>query len=152
MLAGNTLKSCLSAGFEISMTLVLEHTVWCLQTVQVFVMFNMFYVRFWAKMWCSESSMFRHSMFGLFEVQYFGVRCKTTTYLWQDINSVSVVLWCECAHRPFFQNCLHKSRKSHTIPVENPIKKSWLFSSTFYPVSFWELPTINIYSYLVCQL
>ena len=57
--------------------LVLELTVCCLRTVQVFVMFDMFEVRFWAKMWCLESSMFGHSMFGVLEVQYFGVRSKT---------------------------------------------------------------------------
>ena len=57
--------------------LVLEHTVWCSRTVRFFVMFDMFKVWFWAKMWCSESSMFRHSMFGVFEVRYFGVRSKT---------------------------------------------------------------------------
>ena len=60
--------------------LVSEHTVWCSWTVQFFVMFNMFKVRFWAKMWCSESSMFWHSMFGVFEVRYFGVRSKTNVY------------------------------------------------------------------------
>ena len=51
--------------------LVLEPTVWCSWTVQFFVMFDMSKVRFWAKMWCSESSMFRHSMFRVFEVHYF---------------------------------------------------------------------------------
>ena len=56
--------------------LVLEFTVWCSRTVHVFVMFDMFEVRFRAKMWCSESSMFGHSMFGVFEVRYFGVRSK----------------------------------------------------------------------------
>ena len=34
--------------------LVLEWTVRCSWTVQFFVMFDMFEVRFWAKMWCSE--------------------------------------------------------------------------------------------------
>ena len=58
--------------------LVLELTVWCSRTVRVFVMFDMFEVQFWAKMWCSESSMFGHSMFGVFEVRYFGVRSKTS--------------------------------------------------------------------------
>ena len=43
----------------------------------VFGMFDMFEVRFWAKMWCSESSMFGQSMFGVFEVRYFGVCSKT---------------------------------------------------------------------------
>ena len=33
--------------------LVLQRTIWCSQTVPVFVMFDMFEVRFWAKMWCS---------------------------------------------------------------------------------------------------
>ena len=61
-------------------SLVLEHTVWCSQTVRFFVMFDMFEVRFWAKMWCSESSMFGHSMFGVFKVQYFGVRSNTNKY------------------------------------------------------------------------
>ena len=60
--------------------LVLEPTVWCSQTVHFFVIFDMFEVRLWAKMWCSESSKFRHSMFGVFEVQYFGVHSKTTFY------------------------------------------------------------------------
>ena len=36
------------------LALVLERTVRCSRTVQFFVMFNMFEVRFWAKMWCSE--------------------------------------------------------------------------------------------------
>ena len=62
------------------LVVVLEWTVWCLRTVQFFVKFDMFKVRFWAKMWCSESSMFRHSMFGVFEVWYFGVHSKTTPY------------------------------------------------------------------------
>ena len=57
--------------------LVLERTVRCSWTVWFFVMFDMFEVRFWAKMWCSESSMFGHSMFGVFEVRYFYVRSKT---------------------------------------------------------------------------
>ena len=55
--------------------LFLEHTVWCLRTGQFFVMFE---VRFSTKMWCSESSMFGHSMFGVFEVRYFGVCSKTS--------------------------------------------------------------------------
>ena len=58
--------------------LVLEHTVWCSWTVQIFVMFNMFEFQFWTKMWCLESSMFGHSMFVVFEVQYFGVCSKTS--------------------------------------------------------------------------
>ena len=41
----------------------------------------LFEVRFWAKMWCSESSMF-----GVFEVQYFGVRSKTKTF-WRNVNT-----------------------------------------------------------------
>ena len=57
--------------------IVLKRTVRCSWTVQFFVMFDMFEVRFWAKMWCSESLMFGHSMFRVFEVQYFGVRSKT---------------------------------------------------------------------------
>ena len=64
--------------------LVLEHTVWCLRTVRVFVMFDMFEVRFWAKMWCSESSVFGHSMF---EVRYFGVRSKTSTCLFDFLQT-----------------------------------------------------------------
>ena len=68
--------------------LVLEWTVWCSWTVQFFVMFDMFGVRFWAKMWCSESSMFEHSMFGVFEVWYFGVLSKTTHLFWEDWMSV----------------------------------------------------------------
>ena len=67
--------------------LVLEHTVWCSWTVQFFVMFDMFKVRFWAKMWCSESLMFGHSMFGVFEVRYFGVPSKTSFF---DIYYVPV--------------------------------------------------------------
>ena len=95
---------------------VLERTVQCSRTVRFFVMFDMFEVRYWAKMWCSEmfevwsccyvtrlvleltvlcsqtvqcsilgqnvmfleSSMFRHSMFRVFKVRYFGVRSKTS--------------------------------------------------------------------------
>ena len=34
--------------------IVLEWTVQCSQTVRFFVMFDMFEVQFWAKMWCSE--------------------------------------------------------------------------------------------------
>ena len=34
--------------------LVLEHTVWCSRTFQFFVMFNMFKVQFWTKIWCTE--------------------------------------------------------------------------------------------------
>ena len=60
--------------------LVFELTVGYSQTVRVFVMFDMFEVRFWAKMWCSESLMFWHSMFGVFEVRYFGVRSKTSLF------------------------------------------------------------------------
>ena len=60
---------------------VLEHTVWCLWSVQFFVIFDMFEVQFWTKMWCLVSSMFGHSMFGVFEVQLFGVRSKTTKSL-----------------------------------------------------------------------
>ena len=72
--------------------LVLELTVWCSRTVRFFAMFDMFEVRFWAKMWCSESSMFGHSMFGVFEVRYFGVHSKTSfsqdsrEHIWQKIN------------------------------------------------------------------
>ena len=62
----------------LSLWLVLERTVRCSRNVRFFVMFDMFEVRFWAKMWCSECSMFGHSMFGVFEVWYFGVRSKTT--------------------------------------------------------------------------
>ena len=58
--------------------LVLEHTVWCLQTVQFFVMFDLFEVHFCAKLWFPESSMFGHSMFRVFKVRYFGVCSKTT--------------------------------------------------------------------------
>ena len=76
----------------------LELTVWCSRTVQLFVMFDMFEVRFWAKMWCSESSMFGHSMFGVFEVQYFGVRSKT---------SKRNCLWCDRNH---FEKCLTVQR------------------------------------------
>ena len=59
--------------------LVLEWTVWCSRTVWFFVMFDMFEVWFWAKMWCLECSMFGHSMFGVFKVWSFGVRSKTST-------------------------------------------------------------------------
>ena len=44
-------------------------------------MFDMFKVWFLAKMWCSESSMFGHSMFRVFEVRYFGVHSKNTNIL-----------------------------------------------------------------------
>ena len=40
--------------FHLSSLLVLEQTVRCSWTVWFFVMFDMFEVRFWAKMWCSE--------------------------------------------------------------------------------------------------
>ena len=67
------------------------HTVWYLWTVQFFVMFHMFEVRFWAKMWCLESSMVSHSMFRLFEVRYFGVRSKTN---WEMIISNRIMCCC----------------------------------------------------------
>ena len=41
-------------GFTAISALVLERTVRCSRTVRFFVMFDMFKVRFWAKMWCSE--------------------------------------------------------------------------------------------------
>ena len=62
--------------FPISYRLVLEQTVRCSQTVWFFVMFDVVEVRLWVKMWCLESSMFGHSMFGVFEVQFFGVHSK----------------------------------------------------------------------------
>ena len=65
---------------NVAFPIVLEWTVWCSQTAQFFVMFDMSEVRFWVKMWCSESSMLRHSMFGVFEVRYFGVHSKTKWY------------------------------------------------------------------------
>ena len=61
--------------------LVLELTLWCSQTVWFFVMYNMFKVWFWATMWCSESSIFWHSMFGVFKVWYFGVCSKTASII-----------------------------------------------------------------------
>ena len=39
---------------NMSYLLVLERTVQCSWTLQFFVMFDMFEVQFWAKMWCSE--------------------------------------------------------------------------------------------------
>ena len=50
MLCLNWKKSCQI----ILVQLVLERTVQCSRTVRFFVMFNMFEVWFWAKMWCSE--------------------------------------------------------------------------------------------------
>ena len=70
----------------------LEQTVWCLRTVQFFMMFDMFKVQFWAKMWCLESSMFGHSMFGVIEVQYFGVRSKT------NFNNIIFQWWSSAIH------------------------------------------------------
>ena len=82
VLGQNVMFKCLKFGPAVIWrdNLVLELTVWCSWTVQFFVMFDMFKVRFWAKMWCSESSMFRHSMFGVFKFQYFGVCSKTSTH------------------------------------------------------------------------
>ena len=82
--------------------LVLEHTVWCSQTIQFFVMFDMFENRFWAKIWCLESSMFGYSMFGVFEVWYFGVRSKTRpdvcTFCSKSAHSV-LCNWVACPLR-----------------------------------------------------
>ena len=101
--------------------LVLEHTVWCSWTVQFFVMFNMFEVQFWAKMWCPESLMFGQSMFGVFEVQYFGVRSKISRY---------IVNW-------FFKNSPNTSNNQKNLPPP--------------PTFFlrWNSTTPNIWSYYV---
>ena len=41
---------------------------------------NIIYLNFLAKMGQSKSSMFGHSMFGMLDVQYFGVRSTSRIY------------------------------------------------------------------------
>ena len=62
--------------------------VWCSRTVQFFVMFDIVEVWLLAKLWCSESSMFGHWMFVVFEVRYFGVRSKTRLGLSDDLSII----------------------------------------------------------------
>ena len=76
--------------------LVLEWTVRCLRTVQFFVMFDMFEVQFWAKMWCSE----------MFEVQSC---CYVTRLSWNiqfDVSELFSFLWCStCPKFGFRPKC-----------------------------------------------
>ena len=42
--------------------------------------------------------MFGHSMFGVFEVQYFGVRSKTSMYTHDLLHYFSILAHCEYLH------------------------------------------------------
>ena len=68
--------------------------------------FVMFQVQFWAKMWCLDSSMFGHSMFGVFEVRYFDVRSKTKLCILkcQRLKSTFFSSHCSIVMVPGIQN------------------------------------------------
>ena len=134
--------------------LVLERTVRCSQTVQFFGMFDMFKILFWAKLWCSESSMFRHSMFRVFEVQYFGVHSKTMSNPGvKDIYLKSRFwAWCQTSlgmNSSMFMNCSVFCDVRHVwslILGQNVMfRKFDVWTSNVFEVQFWHTPFFGLF-------
>ena len=87
-----------------TLSLVLEHTVWCLQTVQFFVMFDMFEVQFWAKMWCSEVFEVRFCCYATRLVLEHTVWCSWTVWSFVMFNMFEVQFWAKmwCSESSMF--------------------------------------------------
>ena len=74
-------------------SLVLEWTVRCSWTVRFFVMFDMFEVRFWAKMWCSEVFEVRSCCYVTRLVLELTVWCSRTVLVFVMFDMFEVRFW-----------------------------------------------------------
>ena len=84
--------------------LVLEWTVRCSRTVQFFVMFDMFEVRFWAKMWCSEVFKVRSCCYVTRLVLELTVWCSRTVRVFVMFDMFEVRFWAKmwCSESSMF--------------------------------------------------
>ena len=84
--------------------IVLERTVRCLWTVRFFVMFNMFEVRFWAKMWCSEVFEVRSCCYVTRLVLELTVWCSRTVRVFVMFDMFEVRFWAKmwCSESSMF--------------------------------------------------
>ena len=73
--------------------IVLERTVRCSRIVQFFVKFDMFEVRFWAKMWCSEVFEVHSSCYVTRLVLEHTVWCSRTVQFFVMFDMFEVRFW-----------------------------------------------------------
>ena len=85
-------------------SLVLEWTVRCSRTVRFFVMFDMFEVRFWAKMWCSEVFEVRSCCYVTRLVLELTVWCSRTVRVFVMFDMFEVRFWAKmwCSESSMF--------------------------------------------------
>ena len=83
---------------------VLEWTVRCSRTVRFFVMFDMFKVRFWAKMWCSEVFEVRSCCYVTRLVLELTVWCSRTVRFFVMFDMFEVRFWAKmwCSESSMF--------------------------------------------------
>ena len=87
---------------------VLERTVRCSQTVRFFVMFYMFEVRFWAKMWCSELFEVRSCCYVTRPVLELTVWCSRTVRVFVMFDMFKVQFWAKmgCSESSTFRQSM----------------------------------------------
>ena len=123
--------------------LVLEWTVWCSWTVQFFVMFDMFGVRFWAKMWCSKVFEVRSCCYMTRLVLEHIVWCSRTVWFFVMFDMFEVLFWDKmwCSESPMFgvfevqyfaPFCFINNQLSNTVSQKavhlkrsQPLVRSW---------------------------
>ena len=110
-------QSCMV--FMILYILVLERTVRCSRTVWFFVMFDMFEVRFWAKMWCSEVFEVRSSCYVTRLVLEHTVSCSQTVQFFVMFDMFEVQFWAKmwCSEVFEVRSCCYVTRLvlEHTV-------------------------------------
>ena len=91
-------------SFNLQFNIVLEQTVRCSWTVQFFVMFDMFEVRFWAKMWCSEVFKVHSCCYVTRLVLKLIVWCSLTVQFFVMFNMFKVRFWAKmwCSESSMF--------------------------------------------------
>ena len=84
--------------------LVLERTVQCSRTVRFFVMFDMFEVRFWAKMWYLEVFEVRSGCYVTRLVLELTVWCSRTVWFFVMFDMFEVRFWAKmwCSESSMF--------------------------------------------------
>ena len=85
-------------------TVEVEQTVRCSRTVRFFVMFDMFEVRFWAKMWCSEVFEVRSCCYVTRLVLELTVWCSRTVRFFVMFDMFEVRFWAKmwCSESSMF--------------------------------------------------
>ena len=150
----------------------MERTVRCSWTVQFFVMFDMFEVQFWAKMWCSEVFEVWSCCYVTKLVLELTVWCSWTVQVYVMFDMFEVRFWAKmwCSESSMFGHSMfgvfevrYFGVRSKTTPYPLHIFVTneallFLFRFVLRPIFDWSIKRFLIYrmcwffrSFILCQ-